>query len=61
MSADVMNMLKDQDAKYVDLRFCDTLGKEQHVTVPTHTINEDFFTEDKIITERYWPESGEIT
>ena len=48
MSADVMNMLKDQDAKYVDLRFCDTLGKEQHVTVPTHTINEDFFTEGKM-------------
>jgi len=48
MSADVMNMLKDQDAKYVDLRFCDTLGKEQHVTVPTHTINEDFFSEGKM-------------
>ena len=48
MSADVMNMLKDQDAKFVDLRFCDTLGKEQHVTVPTHTINEDFFTEGKM-------------
>jgi glutamine synthetase len=43
-----MNMLKDQDAKYVDLRFCDTLGKEQHVTVPTHTIDEDFFTEGKM-------------
>ena len=48
MSADVMNMLKDQDVKFVDLRFCDTLGKEQHVTVPTHTINEDFFTEGKM-------------
>jgi glutamine synthetase len=43
-----MNMLKDQDAKYVDLRFCDTLGKEQHVTVPTHTIDEDFFSEGKM-------------
>ncbi len=48
MSADVMNMLRDQDAKFVDLRFCDTLGKEQHVTVPTHTIDEDFFTEGKM-------------
>ncbi|MCW8965053.1 MAG: glutamate--ammonia ligase [Gammaproteobacteria bacterium] len=48
MSADVMNMLKDQDAKFVDLRFCDTLGKEQHVTVPTHTIDEDFFSEGKM-------------
>ena len=48
MSADVMNMLKDQDAKYVDLRFCDTLGKEQHVTIPTHVIDEDFFAEGKM-------------
>jgi glutamine synthetase len=43
-----MNMLKDQDAKYVDLRFCDTLGKEQHVTIPTHAIDEDFFAEGKM-------------
>lgn len=48
MSADVMNMLKDQDAKFVDLRFCDTLGKEQHVTIPAHTIDDDFFTEGKM-------------
>lgn len=48
MSTDVMNMIKDQDAKFVDLRFCDTLGKEQHVTVPAHTIDEDFFTEGKM-------------
>lgn len=48
MSADVMNMIKDQDAKYVDLRFCDTRGKEQHVTIPCHTIDDDFFTEGKM-------------
>lgn len=48
MSADVMNMIKDQDAKYVDLRFCDTRGKEQHVTLPTHIIDDDFFTEGKM-------------
>jgi len=43
-----MNMIKDQDAKFVDLRFCDTIGKEQHVTVPVHTIDEDFFSEGKM-------------
>ena len=48
MSTDVMNQVKDQEAKFVDLRFCDTIGKEQHVTVPAHTINEDFFTEGKM-------------
>ncbi len=48
MSTDVMNMIKDQDAKFIDLRFCDTKGKEQHVSVPAHTIDEDFFTEGKM-------------
>ena len=48
MSEAVMSKLKEQDAKYVDLRFCDTRGKEQHVTVPVHTIDEDFFTEGKM-------------
>jgi glutamine synthetase type I len=33
--ADVLKMLKDNEVKFVDLRFTDTRGKEQHVTVPT--------------------------
>ncbi len=32
--ADVLKMLKDNEVKFVDLRFTDTRGKEQHVTVP---------------------------
>jgi glutamine synthetase len=36
MSADVLKMIKDNDVKFVDLRFTDTKGKEQHVTVPSH-------------------------
>ncbi len=47
-AADVLNMLKETDAKFVDLRFVDTKGKEQHVTVPASTIDEDFFTEGKM-------------
>jgi len=47
-SADVLNMLKETDAKFVDLRFVDTKGKEQHVTVPASAIDEDFFTEGKM-------------
>jgi glutamine synthetase len=42
-AADVLKMMKDTEVKYVDLRFTDTRGKEQHVTVPSHTIDEDFF------------------
>lgn len=49
MSAqDVLNMIKDNEAKYVDFRFTDTRGKEQHVTVPSSTVEEDTFTEGKM-------------
>jgi glutamine synthetase len=41
-AADVMKMLKEKEVKFVDLRFTDTRGKEQHVTVPTK-----YFTMDK--------------
>ena len=32
--ADVMKMVKENEVKFVDFRFTDTRGKEQHVTVP---------------------------
>ncbi|MDH5611353.1 MAG: glutamate--ammonia ligase [Gammaproteobacteria bacterium] len=49
MSAiDVLNMIKDRDVKFVDFRFTDTQGKEQHVSVPSHTINEDVLLEGKM-------------
>ncbi|MEM7762459.1 MAG: glutamate--ammonia ligase [Pseudomonadota bacterium] len=47
-SADVLKLLKESDAKFVDFRFTDTKGKEQHVTVPAHTIDEDLFEEGKM-------------
>ena len=43
--ADVMNMVKENDIKFVDFRFTDTRGQEQHVTVPVSHFNEDKFTE----------------
>ncbi len=43
-----INMLKENDVKFVDFRFCDTRGKEQHVTYPAHTIDEDTFEEGKM-------------
>jgi len=42
--ADVMKMVKDNDVKFVDFRFTDTRGKEQHVTVPVSHFDEDKFT-----------------
>ena len=49
MSAgDVLNLIKDKEVKFVDLRFTDTKGKEQHVTLPTNQIDEDFFEDGKM-------------
>ena len=49
MSAkDALKLIKDSDAKYVDLRFTDTKGKEQHVTIPLSEVNEDFFEDGKM-------------
>jgi glutamine synthetase len=31
---DVMKLVKEQEVKFVDFRFTDTRGKEQHVGVP---------------------------
>ena len=43
--ADVMKMVKENDVKFVDFRFTDTRGKEQHVTVPVKQLNEEKFTD----------------
>ena len=42
--ADVMNMVKENEVKFVDFRFTDTRGKEQHVTVPVSHFDEGKFT-----------------
>jgi len=44
-AADVFKMIKENDVKFVDLRFTDTKGKEQHVSVPTKMFGEDKFTD----------------
>ncbi len=42
--ADVMNMVKEAEVKFVDFRFTDTRGKEQHVSVPISAFSEEKFT-----------------
>ena len=37
----VLKRIKDENIKYVDFRFTDTRGKEQHVTVPAEIACED--------------------
>ncbi len=48
MSQKVLKMIKDKGVKFVDLRFTDTRGKEQHVSVPAHVVNADFFKAGKM-------------
>ena len=42
-AADVVQMIRDNDVKFVDYRLTDTLGKEHHVTVPASRCTEDTF------------------
>jgi glutamine synthetase len=42
-AADVLKLLKDKEVKFVDLRFTDTRGKEQHVSVPAKHFTQDKF------------------
>ena len=48
MSADILKMIKDNGVKFIDFRFTDTHGKEQHVSVPAHTMDESVFEEGKM-------------
>ena len=48
MSENTLNMIKENDVKWVDLRFTDTKGKEQHVTIPVKEIDEGFFEDGKM-------------
>ncbi|MCL6557093.1 MAG: glutamate--ammonia ligase [Burkholderiales bacterium] len=41
--ADVMKMIKDNEVRFVDFRFTDTRGKEQHVSVPVSAFSEEKF------------------
>src|SRR6188474_3411943 len=43
--ADVIKSLKDNEVKFVDFRFTDTRGKEQHVSVPVSAFDDAKFTD----------------
>lgn len=41
----VLNLIKDEEVEYVDIRFTDPRGKVQHVTVIADLVDDDFLTE----------------
>ena len=45
---DVLKLIKEKEVKFADLRFTDTRGKEQHVTIPARLVDEDLFRDGKM-------------
>ena len=48
MSNKFLDLIKSSEAKWVDFRFTDTKGKEQHVSYPADSMDEDIFEEGKM-------------
>jgi glutamine synthetase len=48
MTNKVLELIKQNEAKWVDLRFTDIRGKEQHVSFPSYTVSEDTFVQGKM-------------
>lgn len=44
----VLKTISENNIKFIDLRFTDTKGKEQHVTLPSGAIDDAFFEEGKM-------------
>src|SRR5690606_8081224 len=38
---DVVKLIAEREVAFVDFRFTDTLGKEHHLTIPAHTVDEE--------------------
>ncbi len=43
-SSEVLKFIKDTDVKFLDIRFTDLPGVQQHFNIPAATVDEDFFT-----------------
>lgn len=46
--AEVLDLITREEVRFADLRFTDTRGKEQHVSIPAALVTEDFFSEGKM-------------
>ncbi len=44
-AADILKQIKDEDIKFVDLRFTDPRGKMQHLTMDVSEVDEDMFAD----------------
>ncbi len=46
---ELFSLIQEHDAKFVDLRFTDTRGKEQHITIHASAVDDDFIQHGKMI------------
>jgi len=44
----LLALINDKDVRYVDLRFTDSKGKEQHVTIPAKLVDSEMLAEGKM-------------
>lgn len=44
----ILKLIKDENIRYIDLRFTDSKGVEHHVASPAKSVDEDFFEEGKM-------------
>ena len=47
-SDDVLRYVKDEDVKFIDVRFCDLPGVMQHFNVPVESVDDSFFTDGQM-------------
>ena len=48
MSNKLLDLIKSSNAKWVDFRFTDTRGKEQHISFPASTVDEEVLEDGKM-------------
>jgi glutamine synthetase len=48
MASKILDTIKNEDVRFVDLRFTDTRGKEQHVSLPASVVDEALFQDGKM-------------
>ncbi|MEH0984736.1 glutamine synthetase, partial [Micromonospora sp. CPCC 205556] len=44
-SEELLRYLKNEDVKFVDVRFCDLPGVMQHFNLPVESVDDDLLTE----------------
>ena len=44
----MMDAINEHEAKFIDLRFTDTRGKDQHITIPVSAVDDDFIENGKM-------------